>query len=125
MQINPLRGESKLVIAGNTYVLAMTMESLAQLSGLLGDPPFQDLYDRLMRGALGAQRAALGVFVQSGITATGKALGRREAIAAALRDVALSDLGAWSQAMVPLLNAVTRTASDEPADEGNATAAQT
>src|SRR4051812_7218010 len=99
MPINPLRGESKLVIAGNTYELAMTMESLAQLSGLVGDPPFQDLYDRLMRGALNLQRAALGVFVQRGTTAAGKALGRREAIASALRDVALSDLGSWVESM--------------------------
>lgn len=124
MTINPLRGEAKLSLAGNEYELAITMESLAQLSVAMGDPPFEDLYQRLMRGALGAQRAALAVFIQGGTTADGKSLKRRDAIAVALRDLALTDLGTWTNALVPLLEAVTRKPGDEGDAGGNGTAAQ-
>lgn len=124
MPINPLRGEAKLTLAGNQYVLAITMESLAQLSLMLGDPPFEELYGKLMRGSLAAMRAGLGLFVQSGTTSEGKALNRRDATFAALRDISLSDLGAWVETLLPLLEAVTRKASDPEGESGNRSAAQ-
>ncbi len=123
--INPLRGETTLVIAGHTFTLVVTMENLAALSIELGDPPFEQLYRRLLSGALGAQRSGLRAFVQSATTAEGKTLGASQAAQIALRDLSLIDLGAWTAAMLILLEAVTRK-PDEPSaanDEGKATAA--
>lgn len=123
--VNPLRGEAKIVIAGTTYVLAATMDDMTALSVSVGDPPFRDLYTKLLSSALGVQAAALAALIQGGTTADGKSLKRKDAVAAALRDRALTDLTAWAEAMVELLKPLTRDPGDDtkPDDEGNATAA--
>lgn len=124
--VNVLRGEATLVIAGCTYKLAATMESLAALADMLGDPPMHDLYKRLVGASLFTARAALAAFVQSGTDPTGKELKKKDAAKRAVEDYSLSEAPAMQGVTLTLLAALTRK-SDEPAGEeesGNRTAAQ-
>lgn len=123
---NALRGEATLKIAGYTYTLAMTMESLATLADMLGDPPMHDLYKRLVGASLFTARAALATFVQSGADADGKELKKKDAAKRAVEDYALSDAPAMQAATLTLLAALTRKADDAAQEEepGNRTAAQ-
>jgi hypothetical protein len=123
---NALRGEATLKIAGCTYTLAITMESLAGLADMLGDPPMHDLYQRLVGASLFTSRAALAGFMLSGTDPTGKELKKRDAAKRAVEDYSLSEAPAVQAAFMTLLAALTRK-SDEPAgeeDPGNRTAAQ-
>lgn len=123
---NKLRGEAPLEIAACTYTLAATMEDLATLADMLGDPPMHDLYKRLVGASVFTARAALSVFVQKAVAADGKELKRDVARKRAVDDYSLSESAALQGAILTLLAALTRK-SDTPAqeqDEGNRQAAQ-
>lgn len=118
--VNPIRGEAKVKIGEGEYTLAVTMESLAQLSDTIGDPPFHELFRKLMGGSIFTQRAALSLFVQSGIDAGGKALDKRAASTAAVRDFTLADLAALNDGMAAILTVLSRKPGDEDSDPNRA-----
>lgn len=120
--VNPVRGEATLAIAGNTYLLAVTMESLAQLSNSVGDPPFPELFRRLNGSSLFTLRAALALFVQSGTDADGKEMKAGPASAALIRDFVLGDLAAAQAVMQTLLAAFMRADDSGGDDAGKAPA---
>ena len=122
---NKLRGEATVVIAGVSYTMAATMEDLASLADMLGDPPVHDLYKRLVGASVFTARAALSVFVQKGVELDGKELKRESARRRAVEDYSLSESAALQEAILILLAALTRK-SDAPTteqDEGNRPAA--
>lgn len=123
---NKLRGETSLVIAECTYTLAATMEDLAALADMLGDPPMHDLYKRLVGASVFTARAALSVFVQKAVETSGKELKKEAARRRAVEDYSLSESAALQGAIMTLLAALTRKSDDPPQEEdaGNRPAAQ-
>lgn len=127
MPVNPIRGEAEVIIAGGTYVLAATMQGLAELSQTTGCTTLQALFQRLVGTELYVTAAALQAFVHSGKDADGKPLKRKEAAAAIAASFSLADTGPVQTAFMTLLAALTRKPDDkEPGDDaGNRPAAQT
>lgn len=123
--VNPVRGEAELRIAGITYRLEATMDDMARLAQALGDPPLHELYRKLIGTSLHASRVALSQFIRNGTDGDGRLLKQREAAAAAVRDLLLSDMDAVQAAMATMLTALSRPDQAAPPgdDEGNRTAA--
>lgn len=122
--VNPVRGETEVVIAKGKYVLAATMESLASLSREAGCATLHDLYTRLMGTELFTTTRALVAFIQSGADAAGKPLKRREASALAVASFSLADANAVQAGFIDLLSALTRKPDDAGQDDaGNGKAA--
>jgi hypothetical protein len=111
MTVNPIRGEAEITIAGVTYQLEATMDSLARLAEALGDPPFHEIYRRLVGTSIHTSRVALRMFAISGQEGE-KTLKREEAAARIVRNLALNDLANAQKAFVTLLGALTREGDD-------------
>lgn len=123
---NTLRGEATIAIAGCTYTLAATMESIATVADMLGDPPIHEFYRRLVGVSLFTARAALAALTQRGTDPAGKEMTKEAAAKRAVAEFALSDCDAMQEALVKLVAALTRK-SEGPAEEedaGNRPAAQ-
>lgn len=122
--VNPIRGEAEIEIAGQKFVLAATMDALAELSRTAGCETFEELFRRLVGTELFATRAALRVLVQKG-TVGDKELKGAKAGAEAVAAYSLADMVAVQTGFVAILDALTRKPEDgKVADEGNGTAAQ-
>lgn len=122
MASNPARGEATLKIGAGEYVLVATMESLSQVSAAIGDPPFSELFTRLMGGSIQATRTALMVFVQSAKIGDDKTLKSAEARRAAVAAYTLADLTAVQVAMQTLFEPLLAGPSRSD-DSGNGTTA--
>ncbi len=118
---NPARGEATIVVAGNQYVIALTMESLAQISNAIGDPTFDELY-RKLQGGIFTIRTSLALIVQGG-TADGRTLKRTEAASRAVRDFTLGDLVSFQQGIQACFEPLMSESAKGASDEGNAEAA--
>lgn len=122
--VNPVRGEAEVEIAGDKYLLAATMEGLAELSRTAGCETFDDLFRRMMGSELFTARAALSVLVQKA-TIDGKELKGAKAGLAAVAAYSLADMVPVQAGFLAILDALTRKPEAGPADDaGNATAAQ-
>lgn len=125
MAVNPIRGEAEIVVAGVTYKLAATMESLSQVSAAIGDPPLAEFYEKLIGTSLRISRIALASFVETATGEDGESLlgnnGRpldRPGIARRLiADFSLGDINAAQQAFQTLLAALVRDAPPESGDD--------
>lgn len=105
---NRVRGETTLVLAGDTYTLATTMDGLAQLSSHLTCGTLQDMYARLIGVEIMATRVGLQYLTVRCETHDGKVIEGRDAGKRAWANYLLTDSTAVQQAFEEVLSAFVR-----------------